>query len=187
MRFHDTSLPGLVVIEPEPITDERGFFVRILSADRFEEAGIDHSRFVQENHSRSRRRTIRGLHFRAGTGEAKMVRCSSGEIFDVVVDVRPSSPTFGRWERFTLDDRRHLQLLIPPGIAHGFQAVSEVADVHYRHDRFYEPALDVAVSWDDPELAIEWPLSDPILSERDRSAPRLHELQPRLEGWFGTG
>jgi dTDP-4-dehydrorhamnose 3,5-epimerase len=186
IRFHETSLPGVVVVEPEPITDQRGFFVRVLSAELFREAGLDHASFVQENHSRSRLRTIRGLHLRAPDGETKIVRCSSGEIFDVVVDVRPSSPTFGRWERFMLDDRRHLQVVIPPGYAHGFQALSEPADVQYRHDRFYAPAFDVAVAWNDPDLAIDWPLPEPILSERDRSAPSLRDLRPRLEGWFGA-
>jgi dTDP-4-dehydrorhamnose 3,5-epimerase len=186
MRFRETSLPGVIVIEPEPIADERGFFVRILSADLLREAGIDNSTFVQENQSRSRRRTIRGLHLRAAPGEAKMVRCSHGEIFDVVVDVRPSSPTFGRWERFILDDRRHLQLYIPPGFAHGFQALSDIADVCYRHDQVYDPALDVAVAWNDPEIGIGWPLRDPIMSERDRSAPGLSQIRPRLEEWFGT-
>jgi dTDP-4-dehydrorhamnose 3,5-epimerase len=185
MRFEETSLPDVVLIEPEPIVDDRGFFVRVLSADLFAEAGIDHTRFVQENQSRSRRRTIRGLHLRAAPGEAKMVRCTAGEIFDVLVDLRPASPTFGRWERFVLDDRRHLQLYIPPGIAHGFQALSEVADVCYRHDQFYEPTLDVALAWNDPDIGVEWPLDDPILSTRDLDAPPLSELKGRLAEWFG--
>jgi dTDP-4-dehydrorhamnose 3,5-epimerase len=186
MRFHETSLAGVRLIEPDPFVDERGFFVRVLSADLFGEAGIDHTTFVQENHSRSRRRTIRGLHLRGGSGETKMVGCSHGEVFDVVVDVRPTSPTFGRWEGFVLDDHRHLQVHIPPGFAHGFQALSDVADVYYRHDRFYDPALDVAVAWNDPDIGIEWPLPGPVLSDRDRSAPRLKDLRRRLEEWFGA-
>jgi dTDP-4-dehydrorhamnose 3,5-epimerase len=183
MRFRRASLPEVIVFEPDPIADERGFFVRVLSAEVFGEAGIDHTRFVQENQSRSMRGTIRGLHLRAD-GEAKTVRCSRGEIFDVVVDVRPWSASFGTWERFVLDDRRHVQVYVPPGFAHGFQAVSETADVCYRHDRFYEPGLDVAIAWDDEDLGIPWPLEDPILSERDRAAPSLRELRPQLEGWF---
>jgi dTDP-4-dehydrorhamnose 3,5-epimerase len=186
MRFNQTSLPGVIVFEPELIPDERGFFVRILAADLFAEAGIDHSTFVQENQSRSRRGTVRGLHLRGGPGEGKMVRCSHGEIFDVIVDARPSSTTFGRWERFILDDRRHLHLYVPPGFAHGFQALSDVADVCYRHDQVYDPALDRAIAWNDPDLGIPWPLEDPILSERDREAPRLRDLRPRLEEWFGN-
>jgi dTDP-4-dehydrorhamnose 3,5-epimerase len=185
MRFEHTSLPGVILIEPEPILDDRGFFVRVLSADLFAQAGIDHATFVQENQSRSRQRTIRGLHLRAAPGEAKMVRCTAGEVFDVLVDLRPASPTFGRWERFILDDRRHLQLYIPPGVAHGFQALSKDADVCYRHDRFYDAEMDVAVAWNDPEIGIEWPLADPILSARDRNAPRLGDLRPQLEKWFG--
>jgi dTDP-4-dehydrorhamnose 3,5-epimerase len=186
MLFESTSLPGVVLIESQPILDDRGFFVRVLSADLFAQAGIDHAKFVQENQSRSRQRTIRGLHLRAAPGEAKMVRCTSGEVFDVLVDLRPASPTFARWEHFILDDRRHLQLYIPPGVAHGFQAVSEIADVCYRHDQFYDPSLDVAVAWNDPEIGIDWPLSDPILSTRDHDAPPLSQLKTRLAEWFGT-
>lgn len=184
MRFRETSLPEVILIEPEPIADERGFFVRVLSADVFADAGIDHTRFVQENQSRSKRRTVRGLHLRAGPGEGKMVRCSNGEIYDVVVDVRPGSASFGRWERFILDDRRHLQLYIPPGCAHGFQALSDTADVAYRHDRFYDPSMDVVIAWDDPDLGIPWPLDRPILSERDRTAPRLRDIRHQLDEWF---
>ena len=185
MRFRRTSMDGPLVIETDPIADDRGYFVRVMSADAFSQAGISHDRFVQENQSRSRVRTIRGLHFRAAPGEAKLVRCIHGEIFDVVVDVRPSSPTFGKWEHFILDDKRHLQLYIPAGFAHGFQALSDVTDVCYKHDSFYDPKLDAAVAHDDPDIGIEWPLSDPVMSERDRNAPTLSELRPKLEVWFG--
>lgn len=185
MRVTETALPGVRLIEPEPRRDERGFFVRVMSADAWAEAGIDHSRFVQANQSRSVHRTLRGLHLRAGAGEAKTVRCGRGRIFDVVVDLRPSSPQFGRWERFLLDDEAHLQVYIPPGCGHGFQVLSEDCDVFYLHDRFYEPGLDVAVAWNDEDLAIPWPLPDPILSQRDRTAPVLREMLPRLREWFG--
>ena len=186
MRVSETSLPGVRRIEPEPRRDDRGFFVRVMSADLWAEAGIDHARFVQANQSRSRHRTLRGLHLRAGPGEAKTVRCARGRIFDVVVDLRPASPTFGRWERFILDDDAHVQVYIPPGCAHGFQVLSADCDVCYLHDQFYEPGLDVAVAWDDPDIAVVWPLGDPILSERDRSAPPLTTLIPQLEAWFGA-
>ncbi len=179
------KLPGVVLIEPEPQHDERGFFVRVLSADAFAEAGIDHTRFVQENQSRSRRGTLRGFHFRRPPSEAKTVRCAVGEIFDVVVDLRPSSPTFAQWEHFILDDRRHLQLYIPAGCGHGFQVLSESADVCYRHDQFYDPTLERAVAWDDPELGVPWPLPDPFLSDRDRTAPRLAAIRGQLDEWFG--
>jgi dTDP-4-dehydrorhamnose 3,5-epimerase len=184
VRAHRTTIPDVLVFEPEPKEDERGFFVRTLSADVLADAGVDQSRFVQENQSRSRRGTLRGLHLRAGPGEAKLVRCSYGEIFDVVVDLRPSMSTFGAHEAFHLDDVRHLHLYIPPGCAHGFQTLSEVADTCYHHDQFYDPSLDVAIAWDDPDIAIPWPLPDPVLSERDRNAPTLAAMQDRLEDWF---
>jgi dTDP-4-dehydrorhamnose 3,5-epimerase len=185
MQIHETSLHGVKLIEPEPVSDERGWFLRVFSADRHAEAGIDHTRLVQENQSRSRRRTVRGLHTRSTLSEAKLVRCACGEIFDVVVDLRPWSPTFLQHERFILDDTRHLQVFIPPGCAHGFQALSETADVCYRVDAYYDPALDVAVAWNDPEIGIEWPLRNPIVSQRDRSAPSLDAIRPRLAEWFG--
>jgi dTDP-4-dehydrorhamnose 3,5-epimerase len=185
VRVRHSSIPGVLVLEPEPKSDERGFFVRTLSADVLAGVGVDQSRFVQENQSRSRRGTLRGLHLRAGPGEAKLVRCSQGRIFDVVVDLRPSLPSFGRWESFQLDDVDHLHLYIPPGCAHGFQTLSEVADTCYHHDQFYDPSLDVVVSWNDPDIAISWPLPGPLLSERDRSAPFLRAVRPQLHEWFG--
>jgi len=185
MDIHETSLHGVKLIEPTPIPDERGWFLRVFTADAYAQAGIDHTRFVQENQSRSRRGTVRGLHTRSQLSEAKLVRCARGEVFDVVVDLRPWSPTFLRWERFILDDDRHHQVFIPPGCAHGFQAVSDPADVCYRVDAYYDPALDVALAWDDPDLGVPWPLPDPILSERDQGAPSLKEILPRLTDWFG--
>ncbi|HSH59355.1 MAG TPA: dTDP-4-dehydrorhamnose 3,5-epimerase [Acidimicrobiales bacterium] len=186
MRVHHTSIPGLLVFEPEPKADERGFFVRTLSADALAQEGVDQTSFVQENQSRSRRGTLRGLHLRGGSGEAKLVRCSQGRIFDVVVDLRPSLPSFGRYQSFRLDDVRHLHLHIPAGCAHGFQTLSEVADTCYHHDQFYDPRLDAAVAWDDADIAISWPLAEPILSDRDRSAPSLRDMRPQLEEWFGN-
>jgi dTDP-4-dehydrorhamnose 3,5-epimerase len=185
LSVHDTSLHGVKLIEPAPVPDDRGFYMRVFSADVAAEAGIDHTTLVQENQMRSRRRVVRGLHMRSELSEAKLVRCARGEVFDVAVDLRPWSPTFLQWESFALDDERNLQVYIPPGCAHGMQALSEVADVCYRVDAFYEPGLDAAVSWSDPELAIPWPLEDPIVSERDRAAPPLEEIKPRLESWYG--
>lgn len=185
MQIHDTSLHGVRLVQPRPIPDERGWFMRVFSADEHARAGIDHTTLVQENQSRSRRGTIRGLHMRSELSEAKLVRCARGEIFDVVVDLRPWSPTFLRWESFDLDDERHLQVLIPPGCAHGFQVLSDLADVCYRVDAFYDPDLDVALAWDDPELTIPWPLADPVVSERDRKASGLSDIRPMLESWYG--
>jgi dTDP-4-dehydrorhamnose 3,5-epimerase len=185
MQISDAAIHGVKTIEPRPIPDERGYFMRVFDAETHASAGIDHTRFVQENQSRSRHRVIRGLHCRTNLTEAKLVRCAAGEIYDVVADLRPWSPTFGRWERFILDDRRHLQVFIPPGCAHGFQVLSESADVCYRVDSVYDPSLDLAVAWDDPDLAVHWPLSDPLVSARDRAAPRLKQIRDRLEEWYG--
>ena len=114
------------------------------------------------------------------------MRCARGEVFEVVVDLRPWSPTFGRWESFVLDDRAHRQIWVPPGMVHGFEVLSEAADICYRMDAVHDPSLDITVAWDDPELAIPWPITSPILSERDRAAPPLADLRPHLEEWFGA-
>lgn len=186
MEIISTSLYGVVLLRPEAIPDERGWFVRVFAHDEHLRANVDHTALVQENQTRSRRATIRGLHMRSELSEAKLVRVPRGEVYDVVVDLRPWSPTFLRWERFILDDARHLQVLVPPGCAHGFQALSEFADVCYRVDRPYEPAVEVCLAHDDPELAISWPLPHPILSTRDRAAPRLEQIRPLLTSWYGS-
>ena len=182
----ETSIPGLLTIRPRPIADERGWFMRSFSAAEYAAAGIDQAALVQENHSRSRRGVLRGLHTRGELREAKLIRAVRGEIFDVVVDLRPGSPTFLQWRSFILDDAAHLQLRIPAGCAHGFQALSDFADVCYKVDAAYDPALDVTIAWDDPELAIEWPLREPVLSDRDRLAPPLSAVREHLGEWFGT-
>ncbi len=186
MEVRETTLHGVLVFEPRPVADHRGFFTRTLSADVLARAGIDHTRLVQESQSRSVRRTIRGMHTRRELTEAKLVRCAHGAVLDVVVDVRPWSPTFLRAEGFELDDRAHRQVYLPPGFLHGFQALSETADVVYRMDAFHQPGLDAAVHHADPELGIEWPLADPILSERDATAPPLRDVRPHLVQWYGT-
>jgi dTDP-4-dehydrorhamnose 3,5-epimerase len=185
MLIHEASLHGVKIIEPKPMPDERGWYMRVFSSDIHARAGIDHTRLVQENQMRSRRGALRGLHMRCELTEAKLVRCAHGEVFDVVVDLRPWSPTFLRSEHFTLDDRRNLQVYVPPGCAHGLQALSDIADVCYRVDAFYDPQLAVALAWNDPEIGIRWPLPDPIVSERDRRAPTLAEIRPLLPQWYG--
>ena len=162
----ETSIPGLLTIRPRPIADERGWFMRSFSAAEYAVAGIDQATLVQENHSRSRRGVLRGLHTRAELREAKLIRAARGS--------------------FILDDAAHLQLRIPAGCAHGFQALSDFADVCYKVDAAYDPALDVTIAWDDPELAIEWPLREPALSDRDRLAPPLSAVREHLGEWFGT-
>ncbi len=179
------SLQDLLVLEPVPIPDERGFFVRTMSADGLHGSGIDPASFVQENQSRSCHRTLRGLHFRRELRERKIVRCARGEVFAVVVDLRPWSATFGRWEHVGLDDRDHRQVVVPAGCGFGFQVLSDWADVCYKHDAAYAPELDGSLSWNDTDLRIPWPFADPILSQRDRTAPTLAEIRPFLASWFG--
>jgi dTDP-4-dehydrorhamnose 3,5-epimerase len=178
MEVLTASLPGVLVFRPSPHRDERGFFTRTFDAAIAREHGL--GEFAQDSQSRSRRGTIRGLHGRVGAGEAKLVRCAHGAVHDVLVDARPDSPTFGRHEAFRLDDETHLHLYVPPGLLHGFQALSEPADVCYRIDRPHDPAEDVAVRYDDPDLAVAWPLPVSVLSERDGRAGSWRELRARL-------
>jgi dTDP-4-dehydrorhamnose 3,5-epimerase len=178
----ETRLDGVVLIEPEVHGDSRGFLVETFQADSWAEAGIE-GPFVQHNHSRSTRNTLRGVHFQTSPGQAKLVRCVRGSIFDVAVDLRRDSETFGQWEGFVLDDERHRQLLVPVGFGHGFCVLSELADVSYLLSSVYDPETESGIAWDDPQVGIEWPLpdgSEPLLSERDRSAPSLAEAAPSL-------
>jgi dTDP-4-dehydrorhamnose 3,5-epimerase len=171
---------GALLFEPTPHRDERGFFSRTFDADVTREAGIDPASFLQDSLSRSVRGAVRGLHARRGLGEAKLVRCSYGAIFDVVVDLRPDSPTFRNWESFELRDSEQISLYIPAGCAHGFQALTEPADVSYRIDRPHNQAEDVSIAFDDPELAIPWPLPVTVMSQRDRLAEPLGVALKRL-------
>ena len=166
-------IDGVFLFEPTPHVDERGFFCRTFDAEVTRTAGLDPAAFAQDSLSRSARGVVRGLHLRSGDGEAKLVRCSYGAIFDVVVDLRPESPTFRSWESFELRDDRQVSLYIPAGCAHGFQALTDPADVSYRIDRPHDPTEDVSIAFDDPELAIPWPLPVAMMSRRDRAAPSL--------------
>ena len=166
-------ITGALLFEPVPYPDERGFFSRTFDADIAREAGLDPGGFIQDSSSRSARGVIRGLHLRRGAGEAKVIRCSYGAIFDVIVDLRPSSPTYLNWESFELRDTPAVSLYVPAGCAHGFQALTDPADVSYRIDRAHDPAEDVSIAFNDPELAIPWPLPVTIMSERDANAPAL--------------
>jgi len=180
MERHKTSLPGAVVLVPTVHRDERGFFQETFRREEFARLGLT-DEFVQENHSRSARGVLRGMHLQLGAGIAKLVRCARGEILDVIVDVRHGSPTFGRWEAFTLDDRDHRQLYVPVGFAHGFCVLSEIADVLYRQTGYYDPALERGIAYDDPQVAIDWPAGiEFTVSERDRHAPTLAQLAPEL-------
>ena len=168
-----SRIAGALLFRPAPHTDERGFFARTFDADIARAAGIDPSAFAQDSLSRSARGVVRGMHTRRGAGEAKLVRCSYGAVFDVIVDLRPASPTYRNWESFELRDDEQASLYVPAGCAHGFQALTGLADVSYRIDRPPNPAEDVSFAFDDPELAIPWPLPVTIMSQRDRLAPSL--------------
>jgi dTDP-4-dehydrorhamnose 3,5-epimerase len=174
------QVTGALLFRPTPHIDERGFFCRTSDSKIMRAAGIDPDAFVQDSISRSGRGVLRGLHLRIGRGEAKLVRCSYGAIFDVIVDLRPASPTFGNWVSFELNDREQITLYVPDGCAHGFQALTEPADVSYRMDREYDPSEDATVAHDDPELDIAWPLPITAMSERDRHAPPLR-ARPRTQ------
>jgi dTDP-4-dehydrorhamnose 3,5-epimerase len=185
-----TVSPGLIAgvlhVRPEPFRDDRGFFVRTLDAATLRAAGLDAARFVQENQSRSRRGTLRGLHCRSELSEGKLVRIARGRVFEIIVDLRPWSPTFLVTEHLVLDDKAHRQVFVPPGCAHGFLVLSPLADVCYRHDATYRPGLEAGVRWDDPELAIPWPARPTLVSERDRALPLLAAVRDRLPAWFGS-
>lgn len=174
-----TKLEGVVLLEPAVHGDERGFFVETFSRDAWAEHGVD-AEFVQHNHSRSARGTLRGLHFQTEPGQAKLLRCARGAILDVAVDLRRGSETYGQWEAHVLDDERHLQLYVPVGFAHGFVVLSEVADVSYLVSSLYDPATEAGIAWDDPEVGVDWQVAEPLLSERDRNAPRLAEIADSL-------
>ena len=167
------QVAGALLFRPVPHVDERGFFCRTFDADVMRAAGIDPDGFAQDSVSRSALGVVRGLHVRRGDGEAKLVRCSYGAIFDVIVDLRPASPTYRNWESFELGGDEHVSLYVPAGCAHGFQALTDPADVSYRIDRAHNPDEDVTIAFDDPELAIPWPLPIAAMSSRDRIAPPL--------------
>jgi dTDP-4-dehydrorhamnose 3,5-epimerase len=178
-----TNLPGLTILEPAVFLDERGFFSETYRREWHAEAGIPPAEeFIQDNHSRSSRGVVRGMHFHIGPGVAKLVRCSRGRIVDVAVDLRKGSPTYGKWEGVELDDENMRVLYVPVGFAHGFCVLSEIADVLYKQSAYYHPAVERGIAWDDPEIGIEWPLplDELIVSERDKQAPKLAEVAAEL-------
>ena len=179
MEIVDGRLAGAKLITPRVHGDRRGFLLESFRADALAQAGID-TVFVQDNHSRSRRGIVRGMHFQPG--QAKLVRCVRGSIFDVIVDIRPQSPTFGQWEGHELDDETHRQLLVPDGFAHGFCVLSELADVTYKITSYYDAGQEGGFRFDDPDVGISWPIPphELIASERDSGAPTLAELTPDL-------
>ncbi len=175
-RFHRLEIPDLILIEPVVFKDNRGFFLEFYKRSDFFKAGIKEE-FVQDNHSCSVRGVLRGLHFqREPEAQGKLLRCTRGEIFDVAVDIRKDSPTFGKWISLILSEENKRMLYIPPGFAHGFQVLSDVAEILYKTTREYSPEHEAGIIWNDPELNIDWPIKEPLLSERDRQWPTLKEL-----------
>jgi len=179
MRFLPTSIPDVILIEPEVFSDSRGFFMEIFQARKFAEAGLP-THFVQDNHSGSHRGILRGLHYQIQNPQGKLVRAITGTIFDVAVDLRKSSPTFGKWVGVILSAENHLQIWIPPGFAHGFYVLSDWAEVHYKTTDFYNPRGERTLRWDDPHIRIDWPLIEhqpPLLSEKDAQGKYLSEAE----------
>jgi len=176
MRVIETELPGVMLVEPRVFGDARGFFLESHSQGRYADAGIAPEGFVQDNVSSSRRGVLRGLHYQLPNSQGKLVHVLVGEVFDVAVDIRKGSPTFGKWIGVRLSDADHRQLYVPPGYAHGFAVLSDRALFTYKCTVYYDPAAEYAVAWDDPALAIAWPFDTPELSAKDRAAPPLAEI-----------
>jgi dTDP-4-dehydrorhamnose 3,5-epimerase len=174
LKFIETPLPGVILIEPLVRSDERGFFMETYRADLFRDHGIADA-FLQDNHSRSARGVLRGLHYQEPHAQGKLVRCTRGEVFDVAVDIRRGSPSFGQWYGIDLSETNYRMLWVPPGFAHGFCALTDIADLVYKATEVYHGESDRGILWNDPEIGIEWPLAEPILSSKDASAPRLRD------------
>lgn len=175
MKVIPTTLPGVIVIEPKVFGDTRGFFLETFHVERYAQAGIL-GPFVQDNHSHSAQGVLRGLHFQKQYPQGKLVYVTSGTVFDVAVDIRPTSPTLGKWVGITLTAEQHQQFYIPPGFAHGFCVLSEQADFHYKCTDYYHPEDEGCIRWNDPEINIQWPINNPVLSAKDANAQCLKEL-----------
>jgi dTDP-4-dehydrorhamnose 3,5-epimerase len=184
MNVKETKLPGVLVLEPNVFADERGFFLETWNSTRYEDAGI-RGPFVQDNVSFSKEGVLRGLHFQHPQSQGKLVQVLSGQVVDVVVDIRVGSATFGQWISEVLSDANHRQMYIPPGFAHGYCVASETAVFSYKCTDFYNPAVEGGIIWNDPDLNIDWLMEEPILSPKDASYPRLKDLRPEKLPHFG--
>ncbi len=183
MKVTPTKLPGVVIVDPDVFEDPRGFFLETWAQRRYLEAGLPQT-YVQDNLSRSSQGILRGLHLQHPFGQGKLVQVMLGEVFDVAVDVRLGSPTFGQWVGTTLSGKNHRQIYIPPGFAHGFGVISESALFSYKCTEAYHRETELGVIWNDPDIGIEWPLTDPMLSTKDASFPRLKDIpEDRLPRW----
>ncbi|HXL39643.1 MAG TPA: dTDP-4-dehydrorhamnose 3,5-epimerase [Myxococcales bacterium] len=178
MKFLETDLPGVLIVEPDVFRDPRGFFLETFHAARYRDGGIPYD-FVQDNHSKSVRGTLRGLHAQRRRPQGKLVRAAQGEIFDVAVDIRPGSATFGKWVGARLSGESFRQMFVPPGFAHGFCVLSATAEVEYKCTDFYDRADEIGARWD--SVGIEWPIQDPLLSPKDAALPTLLELRKALD------
>lgn len=186
MRFLPTDLPGVLVIEPDVYRDERGYFLESYQREKYRAGGVA-APFVQDNHTKSVYGTIRGLHLQLREPQGKLIRVIEGEVFDVAVDVRLGSPTFGRWVGVALSAETFRQCYVPPGCAHGFCVVSPTAQVEYKCTAVYDPASEIGIAWNDPTLAIRWPIAtEPLLSSRDRHQPLLSEIVNALPAYQTT-
>ena len=183
MNIIKTKIKDLVIIEPKVFGDERGFFYEMFQAERYKAAGIN-ADFVQDNRSRSTQGVLRGLHFQKNKPQGKLVSVTEGEVFDIAVDLRPHSDTFGQHEAVLLTGENKLQFYVPPGFAHGFCVLSETADFQYKCTDYYDPNDESGLLWNDPELAIHWPLNNPLLSDKDKIQPTFSEIKDKLiNGW----
>jgi dTDP-4-dehydrorhamnose 3,5-epimerase len=179
MKFIQTGFEGVLVVQPDSFRDSRGFFLETYQLRKYREAGICEA-FVQDNHSRSAGGTIRGLHSQRFHPQGKLIRVLQGTIFDVIVDIRKGSPTFRRWLKLELTADNFLQCYIPPGFAHGFCVTSDVAEVEYKCTDFYDPSDELRIIWNDPDIAVQWPTAQPLLSDKDRVALTLNEMMAYL-------
>lgn len=179
MQVIETAIQGVVIIEPRVFSDTRGYFFESYNQRELTNFGIE-TVFVQDNHSLSQRNTLRGMHYQLSSGQVKLVRVVAGEVFDVVVDLRHSSPTFGCWYGVTLSATNKRQLYIPVGLAHGFCVISEQAEFLYKVSSYYNPQIERGLAWNDPSIGIAWPVAAPLLSERDQRHPRLSQI-PEVE------
>lgn len=177
MKIIDTKIADVKIIEPKVFGDERGFFLETFQSEKYKRALNIESEFVQDNHSRSAKNVLRGLHFQRNNPQGKLVRVVRGEVYDVAVDIRPESPTYKQWVGVYLSEENKTQFWVPPGLAHGFVVISEYADFEYKCTNYYDPSSEGCLAWNDPELGIDWPVSEPILSEKDKAGQLLSELK----------
>ena len=176
MQVIDTKIEGVKIIQPKVFGDERGFFLETFEKNRYRELLNIDLDFVQDNHSRSQKGVLRGLHFQTINPQGKLVRCVRGEVFDVAVDIRPDSPTYGQWEGVILSEENKTQFWVPPGLAHGFVVLSDIADFEYKCTDFYFPEDEGGLIWNDPDVAIPWPIAQPSLSGKDTVLPTLRDI-----------